>query len=181
MAQEGVAPDLRPDSHYELPDALRGELAAEFGPIHQKNELPRVLADAPFVVAVGDVVSLTLNQLGIKPDVFVCDYITERGKGTHGFQAFLGKWGEDEVRAANPAGQITRAAWDAMREAIAAPGMTRVVVDGEEDLLGMVAFLEAPPGARVLYGAPGKGVVVVTVDDAMRERAARLLERFERH
>lgn len=179
MAQEGLNPDLRPDSHYTLPEALRRELAHEFGPVHQKDDLPGLLADAECVVAVGDVVSLTLNQLGIQPTLFVVDYITERGKGSEGFKAFLGNWGHQERTAHNPAGAITREAWDEVRAGLQEDGTTRLVIDGEEDLLGMPVFVEAPIGCKVLYGSPGRGVVVVTVDEAMKEKATELLGRFE--
>jgi uncharacterized protein (UPF0218 family) len=51
-------------------------------------------------------------------------------------------------------------------------------VEGEEDLLGIPCFLEAPLGAKVLYGMPGKGVVVVEVTPVFQERVRALLARF---
>ncbi len=171
--------DLRPPRRYVLPDALRKELAAPFGPVVGGNELPKVLEGAKTVVAVGDVVSLTLKNLGIEPALFVCDFMTQRGEPDPTYEIELGTWGTLAFRVRNPAATITREAWDAVRLGLQhTPGPVRVVVDGEEDLLGIPCFLEAPDGAVVLYGMPGKGVVVVKADAAFKAKVAALLSRW---
>jgi GTP-dependent dephospho-CoA kinase len=173
--------DLWPRDRYVLPDALRGELAGAFGPVVQTEELvDRIPPGAP-LAAVGDVVSRTLHDLGITPRFFVCDYQTQRGGIDPEHQRILGAWGDREVRVINPAATVTRDAWTVIRDAWHADGTTRILVDGEEDLLGIPAFLEAPDGARVLYGAPGRGIVVVTVDAAFKQRVADLVGRLEHH
>ncbi|HUR25411.1 MAG TPA: DUF359 domain-containing protein, partial [Candidatus Thermoplasmatota archaeon] len=74
-----------------------------------------------------------------------------------------------------------REAWDAIRLGLQhEEGPVRIVVEGEEDLLGIPCFLEAPPGAIVLYGMPNQGVVVVRVDAAFKAKVAALLARFTR-
>lgn len=190
--------DLRPAKRYVLPEALRKELAAPFGPVLQSEDLPARLAGVEVVLAVGDVVSLTLKLLKITPRVFVCDYQTQRGlpagrtaQGVNAkglvsnesalYEMELGSWGELAFTVRNPAASITRQAWDAIRLGLEHPeGPVRVHVEGEEDLLGIPCFLEAPDGAVVLYGMPNKGVVVVTVDAAFKARVAALLARFEK-
>ena len=173
--------DLRPERRYVLPEALRRELGKPFGPVVGGNDLPKTLKDAKLVVSVGDVVSLTLKELGIEPTLFVCDFLTQRGEPDPTYEKELGSWGEVAFRVRNPAGTITREAWDAVRLGLQhGTGLVRVVVEGEEDLLGIPCFLEAPDGATVLYGMPGKGVVVVAVDAALKERVADVLAKFER-
>ncbi len=175
----GHGVDLRPPRRYLLPDALRGELAVAWGPVVSTEELPKHLLGAPAVLAVGDVVSLTLKKLGIDPSLFVCDYQTQRGEPDPGYEIELGTWGEVAFVVRNPAGSITREAWDAVRIGLEhSPGPVRVLVQGEEDLLGIPCFLEAPDGAKVLYGMPGKGVVVVTADAAFKAKVRELLARF---
>jgi uncharacterized protein (UPF0218 family) len=172
--------DLRPPRRYVLPDALRAELARPFGPVVAGKDLPALLEGAT-VLAVGDVVSLTLKTLGIEPRLFVCDFLTQRGEPDPTYEAELGAWGRLAFRVSNPAATVTREAWDAVRLGLAAgaeAAPVRVVVDGEEDLLGIPCFLEAPDGSLVLYGMPGKGVVVVTVDAAFKAKVAALLARF---
>lgn len=187
--------DLRPARRYVLPEALRKELAAPFGPILQSEQLTDHLAGVDVVIAVGDVVSLTLKLLKITPRLFVCDYATQRGapsgagtftKGLVSnesalYEAELGSWGDMAFTVRNPAGSITRQAWDAIRIGLEHPdGPVRVHVTGEEDLLGIPCFLEAPDGAVVLYGMPNQGVVAVRVDAAFKARVAALLAKFQR-
>jgi uncharacterized protein (UPF0218 family) len=182
--------DLRPARRYLLPDALRAELGKPFGPVLQSDELAAALAGVKDVLAVGDVVSLTLKLMGFKPRLFVCDYQTQRGQsaGVHKGEAAnesalyemeLGSWGTYAFTVRNPAGAITRQAWDAIRLGLENPeGPVRIHVEGEEDLLGIPCFLEAPDGAAVLYGLPGKGVVLVRVDAAFKAKVAALLAKF---
>ena len=199
MTESAAAADLRPTRRYVLPEGLRRELGADFGPIVQSSELVSALEDADIVLAVGDVVSLTLKTLGVTPRLFVCDYQTQRGlpsgRGPGAMAAAvkdaanektlyeleLGSWGDLAFRVRNPAASITREAWDAVRLGLQHDdGPVRVVVEGEEDLLGIPCFLEAPVGSVVLYGMPNQGVVVVRVDLAFKARVAALLARFTR-
>jgi GTP-dependent dephospho-CoA kinase len=193
-----ASPDLRPAKRYVLPESLRKELAAPFGPILQSEDLSANLKDVACIIAVGDVVSLTLKILKITPRLFVCDYQTQRGmpagRAAQGvktapmvshetalYESELGSWGDISFTVRNPAASITRQAWDAVRIGLAAEeGPVRIHVEGEEDLLGIPCFLEAPDGAVVLYGMPNQGVVSVTVDAAFKARVAALLARFER-
>ncbi|MHB8632470.1 MAG: GTP-dependent dephospho-CoA kinase family protein [Thermoplasmatota archaeon] len=183
--------DLKPAREYRLPTAMREELASPMGPIAVTSGLKALLGNAHPVIAVGDVVSLTLLELGIAPKFFLCDYKTQRGGPVaanpvplpaHRFRTMLGKWGSKEMETANPAGTITRHAWETIRKAFAdpAPAPIRIVVRGEEDLLGLPCVMEAPLGAVVLYGMPSKGVVVVHVTEEARERARGILSRMER-
>jgi uncharacterized protein (UPF0218 family) len=180
MSAVPAGADLRPRRAYVLPDMLRRELAKPFGPVVAETELKAALAGVTVVVAVGDVVSLTCKRLGIKPKLFVCDFKTQRGDDDPAMKDELGMWGRVGFRVKNPAGKITREAWDAVRRALWVPeSPVRIVVDGEEDLLGIPCFLEVPDGAAVLYGMPGQGIVVVKVDESFRQTVRGMLARFE--
>lgn len=170
-----MASGLRPDQAYLLPDDLRPAFSEPWGPVVDTDALRLMLRDDDVVLAVGDVVSTTLQDIGITPKLFVCDYHTQRGHDEE-LQARLGDWGDQEIRVDNPAASITAAAWDAVTTALATNGTTRIVVDGEEDLLGLPCFLEAPEGAIVLYGMPKRGVVVCHVDAGLQARIRRLVE-----
>lgn len=172
--------DLRPATRYLLPEDMRDELAKDFGPVVPDEQLEKVLADTDCIIAVGDVVSLDLKERDIEPRVFICDFKTHRDDEAPRFKQELGDWGDKEVKVLNPASIITRKAWSAIRAAIADEGrMTRIVVNGEEDLLGIPAFLEAPIGAKIVYGSPGKGAVVVTVTATFQQKVRALVARFD--
>lgn len=172
-----MGPQVRPT--YRLPDHLRAALAGSFGQVTDTQGLRVLLADDDVVAAVGDVVSMSLHEIGVKPRLFICDYKTQRGDDDPDFKRVLGSWGDREVRVQNPAATITPQAWGAVADAFHQDGTTRIVVDGEEDMLGIPAFLEAPLGAKVLYGKPGVGAVVVTIDAAFQAHVQGLVDQFD--
>ncbi|MEM2870522.1 MAG: GTP-dependent dephospho-CoA kinase family protein [Thermoplasmata archaeon] len=148
------------------------------GPIVDAQELPGLLGKARPLVTVGDVVTSTLLAAGIRPELAVFDFKTKR-KERVGLEFFLERAGGEVLRAPNPAGTLTQELWSAIERGIrlAQEGRSAcVVVEGEEDLAAIPAILLAPDGAVVLYGMPGKGVVVVRVDGTSRARARGLLE-----
>lgn len=51
-----------------------------------------------------------------------------------------------------------------------------MIVDGEEDLLTLVAMAVAPLGSFVIYGQPREGVVLVEVDCQANKKAIAFLE-----
>ena len=75
----------------------------------------------------------------------------------------------------NPAGAITDEAWDAIRAAVSSEGRTKVLIDGEEDLLTVVTVLSAPLGSLVVYGQPNVGVVVVKVTKDRQQNMRRIV------
>jgi hypothetical protein len=57
---------------------------------------------------------------------------------------------------------------------------TLVVVNGEEDLAPLIVHLLAPLGCAVVYGQPGKGVVLRITTEETKENCRRLLDVFTR-
>jgi uncharacterized protein (UPF0218 family) len=128
----------------------------------------------PVVVAVGDTVSRNMHKQGVPARVLITDSLRKRRRVAPAvFPVSL------VVHVSNPAGVITEEAVVAVREALEGDGRVHLVVDGEEDLLVLVAVLYAPLGGLVVYGQPGEGVVVVRVTDAKRAEAAEFLKAME--
>ena len=50
-----------------------------------------------------------------------------------------------------------------------------IVVDGEEDLLALIAVLYAPENSIVVYGQPYTGVVIIKVTPEKKEQVKALL------
>jgi uncharacterized protein (UPF0218 family) len=110
----------------------------------------------PCVVSVGDVVSINMHASGIHPQLTVIDYISLRDQAIPK-QAPV----EKTVNVKNPQGTITDEAIFAIKTALEANVHTHVVVEGEEDLLTLIAVLYAPENSFVIYGQPYMGIVVV--------------------
>jgi uncharacterized protein (UPF0218 family) len=138
------------------------------------EEFLGLVAQAPFVVAVGDRVTETIQETtGRSPDVFVVDGMERRTvreipKIAHA----------STHKAKNPAGRLTKGALSAMKKAFAGEKPAMVVIEGEEDLLTIPAVIEAPLGAVVFYGQPLEGVVAVEVDEKSKANARQILRQM---
>ena len=75
----------------------------------------------------------------------------------------------------NPQGTITQEAISAVKAALEKNEHTHIVVNGEEDLLALIAVLYAPENAVVVYGQPHEGIVVVKVTSDRKEQAKQFL------
>ncbi len=160
-----------------LPAHLRARLAEPFGPVVQSAELPAAVAGAKRIFSVGDVVSLALKRAGVVPNVFVCDLRTQRGGHSIEYERELGSWGKTAFKVRNPAGGVTDEAWHAVEQAAEIKDKpVRILVEGEEDLVGIPCFAVAKRGDVVVYGMPGKGAVVARVDAKMKAFISEILE-----
>jgi hypothetical protein len=83
------------------------------------------------------------------------------------------------VHTTNSPGTITKEAWLAVKEAIEGKQSIRIVVDGEEDLLALVALLHAPLNGLIVYGQPREGIVAIKVTQQKKREARRILEAMQ--
>ena len=128
------------------------------------------------LVTVGDVVSLTFRKRGIRPDLSIYDGFTERREMT-GFAELVKD--EPKERVVSPAGTISAQLADAVRRSIEGSGSGLILVDGEEDLALLPCILYAPVGSRIVYGWPGRCMMLVTTDETIQMKAANLAARME--
>lgn len=76
----------------------------------------------------------------------------------------------------NPPGSITEESWIAIKNALKKDGVTKIIIDGEEDLLTVVAVLSAPINSFVIYGQPSVGIVVVKVTEKTRKKMQQIID-----
>lgn len=131
------------------------------------------VAGAAAVVTVGDRTTERVLEYGILPDIQIVDGVERRSPRAPPDSA------AKTIRCSNPAAHITAEAVSAITDAYAAGAPVRILVSGEEDLLLIPALAHAPPGAVLMYGQPGEGLVVVRADGHSRERARRLMALLE--
>jgi uncharacterized protein (UPF0218 family) len=166
-----------PEHDLRLPDELREELSRQIGEIIPDEQLVERLKDRPRVVCVGDTVTMTLLQKNIEPDVAVFDYRTQRSEDEGAKERIAGMRGS-LIRVRNPQGMITRDLWRAVRDAVRGQARVKIEVAGEEDLAALVAIACSPEGTYVIYGLPGRGLMLVPVDSATRAFATRAVRRM---
>ena len=157
-----------------LKDPL-GRLLPGSGPeIYEEVSKTISLRKPPRVIFVGDAVSKNALTRGIRRDVMIIDNKEKRAQ-TKPFDAHATRI----FRVRNDPGTIGSEAWAAVKEAVES-GDAIMIVDGEEDLLTLVAIAVAPLGSFVMYGQPGEGLVMVEVDRSAKERACSFVERMTR-
>ncbi|MCQ2086236.1 MAG: GTP-dependent dephospho-CoA kinase family protein [archaeon] len=130
------------------------------------------------VVTVGDVVSLTTRKTGVTPILSIYDGFTERHKMDE-FADFVDKQKLRKKIISNPAGTITTELSDAIKNALVTSDTDVICVQGEEDLALIPCILYAPDGTKVIYGEPGKGMAVVSVDATVKCKFQTFLEMME--
>jgi uncharacterized protein (UPF0218 family) len=133
-----------------------------------KNQNP------PKIISVGDTVTKNLHDYDIPPDLAIIDNHCMRKK----FQPVT--YASKIVNVKNPQGTITKEAVQAIKEALESSEHVHIVVDGEEDLLTLVAVLYAPQNAVVVYGQPYEGIVLVKVSPEKKTVAQEFLKAMEK-
>jgi uncharacterized protein (UPF0218 family) len=163
---------------YSVTPELRVKLKEPFGMLIQgsffetmakvedivKREKP------PKIVSVGDAVSRNLHEHQMNPQLSITDNRCMRKKVKQEVFARM-----NVVHVKNPQGTITEEASTAIREALESDEPVHIIVDGEEDLLTLIAILHAPEKSLVVYGQPYEGIVVVEVTLEKKTRAMEIL------
>ena len=134
------------------------------------------------VIAVGDVTVRTMQDLGRPADIALIDGLTRREPwdGSSGIDSSIYDF---TLSCESPAGCLTPSLLEACETAICSWTADRathlVEVEGEEDLAPLVLHPLAPLGAVVLYGQPGKGVVIRRCTEDSKISCRNLLNCFE--
>ena len=124
----------------------------------------------PRIIAVGDTVSRNLHRYGIVPQLTITDNKSLRKRVKP-----ISLCVDRVVHARNPQGTITKESVAAVREALLGTERVHVLVDGEEDLLTLIAVLFAPEKSLIVYGQPHEGMVVVEANPEKKAEAAKIL------
>lgn len=167
-----------PRKGWALPESMRGQMSMPFGDLVDDDDAIRQLEGAEQVITVGDVVSLRMLQGGVRPRLMVFDLMNERRRMGE-LQGLLDGLQGRDVEVENPAGHITPSLVREVRHALGSPGMTKLKVLGEEDLAALVCAAYASDDARLLYGLPRKGIVLVRIDQKVRDKARALINAME--
>ncbi|MEJ2242694.1 MAG: DUF359 domain-containing protein [Candidatus Bathyarchaeota archaeon] len=123
------------------------------------------------VISVGDIVSQRMIEYGLSPNILIIDNKTMR-KPIQPIDVLT----DHELHVKNPPGSITKESWITFEKALKKDGLTKIIIDGEEDLLTVVAVLSAPTNSFVIYGQPMIGIVVVKVNKENRQKMQKIID-----
>jgi uncharacterized protein (UPF0218 family) len=161
-----ITPELRARLKEPFGMLIRGSFAETMDKMDNivKREKP------PMIVSVGDTVSRNLHEHQMNPQLSITD--NKRMRRRIKPRTFTGK---NVVHVKNPQGTITEEAITAIRETLESDERVHIIVDGEEDLLALIAVLYAPEKSLVVYGQPYEGIVVVEVTAEKKAGAMEIL------
>jgi uncharacterized protein (UPF0218 family) len=162
-----VTPELRVKLKEPFGILIRGSFAETMSEMENivKREKP------PKMISVGDTVSRNLHEHQMNPQLSITD--NKRMRRRIQPRTFTGK---NIVHVKNPQGTITEEAITAIREALESNERVHIIVDGEEDLLALIAVLYAPEKSLVVYGQPYEGIVVIKVTSEKKAGAKKILK-----
>jgi uncharacterized protein (UPF0218 family) len=166
---------------YTITPELRVKLKEPFGMLikgsfdENMNKLKELVnkEKPPKLVSVGDTVSKNLHEYSLKPNLAITDNLCMRKKSPSI------TYDANAVHVKNPAGTITQESVKAIKEALKHNEHCHIIVDGEEDLLTLIAVVYAPPGSFVVYGQPYEGIVLARATPERKAEASEFLKAME--
>ena len=134
------------------------------------------------LIAVGDVTVLGFQTAGRPADIAFIDGRTKRSHWASSDQINKNLF-DNIIECNSPAGSLTISLLDACKTSVSLwkenGGSSLIIVSGEEDLAPLLLHPLAPIGSVVVYGQPGRGVVVRWCDEDSKNRCRDLLSDFE--
>ncbi len=166
---------------YVMPAVLKEELRKPFGNIYKESSQVLEEYKNSFVIAVGDVISLSLYKSDNQAAISIVDLKTRRSMlAEDDIEIFYSL--ESLTSARNAAGTIEQNAVERIKNAIQEYRTSKlkqtIVVAGEEDLLTIPAILLAPLDSVVVYGQYNVGVIAVHVTEEKKHEIQELLKKF---
>lgn len=173
--------DLRPELRKPLGTLIKGseddkeKVAKETRKLLEKEK-------HTLSIAVGDIVSSTLEGAGFSPDIKIIDFKTQR--------EFLPSFsGSEHFDAKNIAGKIDLVSVKHLAKEIektiknktmptGRQAKKTITIDGEEDLLVLPVILLAPLESVVFYGQRDVGMVMVRVTEEIKKQVMELMSQF---
>jgi len=165
-----LTPALRRKLKRPIGTLIRGSFAETMDRLRAMTEREKPLR----IISVGDTVSKNLVENRFFPQLSIVDNRVMR-RSVEPIPLAT----EKTIHVKNPPGTITDEALTAIQEALKVNSSVKIVVDGEEDLLTLVAVLYAPENSFVVYGQPYEGVVVVKVTPEKKAEVAGILKAME--
>ena len=142
-------------------------------------ESPGFLKEAEYIATIGDICTIKIFEQIREPNLAIVDLKTKRNISLDNNQLkTIMKIGIDKIEVENPPGSISNQMWKAIESSFSNENNTRITVKGEEDLATLVVISMAPKGAKVIYGMPDRGMVVVDVNQQEKKRANNFLKRM---
>ncbi|MEW6748205.1 MAG: DUF359 domain-containing protein [Candidatus Micrarchaeota archaeon] len=153
-----------------IPEQVREELKAPLGRLQSDFTGLKELGQSRRLVSVGDVCTLGLLAMGIRPHLAVFDHLFMRRRLEPGMIRILELHFKEPKKYKNTPGTLSeRLLADAPR--LLDEGGA-VLIEGEEDLTALAFIMAAKEGDIIIYGQPEEGMVIVEPDEELKKKVA---------
>jgi uncharacterized protein (UPF0218 family) len=161
----------------KLPENLREQLKIPLGlllPNSQvtKENILKQISSNSFIITVGDATTEKMLSFGIIPTLQIIDSQEKRVKRDPPSKENV----TTNISCENPAGEISHESITVIKNAFKSEPPVRITVNGEEDLLVIPVCVHAPENSIVMYGQPNEGLVLVQINDEIRNKTQLLLD-----
>ena len=151
-----------------ISEEIKDKLKKPLGKLQRDFKGIRRLSRTHRIIAVGDVCTLGLLAMGIKPHLAVFDYLFMRHRLDPGMIRILELHFKKPKKYKNAPGTLSeRLSSDAV--GLISEGGA-VLIDGEEDLTALAFILGAGKTDIVIYGQPNEGMVLVRPDIKLKKK-----------
>jgi hypothetical protein len=142
--------------------------------VDKKNIQKHISVDS-FIITVGDRTTEKLIDFGLIPSLQIIDGQEKRIKREIPKSSDV----STTLTCNNPAAEITDQSIKTIKKAFTSQTPVRITVNGEEDLLVIPVCIYAPENSVVMYGQPNEGLVIVTINQEIRNKTQKLLDSME--
>ena len=160
----------------QIPESIRKTLKRPLGELHKDFRRIRELSRDHRIISVGDICTLELFSMNIKPHLAVFDHKYMRKPLDPGLISILNLHFKNPKRYANPAGTLSEKLIKDAGELIENGG--GILIDGEEDLTALAFIKAAGEKDIIVYGQPEEGLVVVVPDKEIKKKIEGWLSSF---
>ncbi len=152
----------------KIPQETRKKLKKPMGRVYTDLRKLKKRIRGKRVITVGDITTLSMLAVGIKPHLAVFDFRFMRTPLADILRAVLRMHYPKPKRVKNRTGHLSENLIKNAKGHIKRGGA--VFVEGEEDLTALAFIFSAGRRDVVLYGQPKKGVVLVGYDEKLKNR-----------
>jgi GTP-dependent dephospho-CoA kinase len=161
----------------KLPENLREQLKTPLGlllpdSLATKDNILKHISSNSFIITVGDATTDKMLNFGITPSLQIIDSQEKRVKRDPPSKEKIAT----NFSCDNPAGEISPESIRVIKNAFKSEPPVRITVNGEEDLLVIPVCIYAPENSIVMYGQPNEGLVLVQINDKIRNKTQLILD-----
>lgn len=152
----------------QIDERVKTELKKPLGRLHADFSGIRRLSRTRRIASIGDICTLGLLSMGVRPHLAVYDYRFMRRELDSGMVRILELHFRRPKKYRNPPGTLSGKIIADAKGLLAAGG--GVLIDGEEDLTALAFILAGGKRDAIVYGQPHEGMVVVLPDERIKKR-----------